>query len=390
MNILVICHYGMYQNLQSSFVHAQAKAYAALGHRVRALVTVPVGKTDRSGRRFSPRVTVRKIDGVEVADLRTLSLSNYGKKGANAALAKSAAGRSLAKLFADFRPDVIHAHTLGADSDLGVYLKTKLGCPLVVTTHGSDTAIPYMQGQTDWLQARCAGADHIVAVSSALAGKVKACGADTPVSVILNGFSVENLVAKSWEDKKPMSLLQVGNLLAQKHVDTTVRAFRRILAAYPAATLTVVGQGPEEDSLRALCSELGVSDAVRFTGQLPNAAVLREMAEARIFCMPSVREGFGIVYLESMASGCLTVGTEGEGIADLIRSGENGFLVPPEDPDAIVRVVQWCAENPEQAAAVADRGRQSARSMSWERNARLHLELFSQILKEDKTQNDLY
>ena len=100
--------------------------------------------------------------------------------------------------------------------------------------------------------------------------------------------------------------------------------------------------------------------------------------------MPSVNEGFGIVYLEAMASGCITVGTEGEGIADLIVSGKNGFLVPPDSPDAIVSVIEWCLEHPEEADAIAEQGRKDALDLTWEHNAEQYIELFERMLEDEK------
>ena len=119
-----------------------------------------------------------------------------------------------------------------------------------------------------------------------------------------------------------------------------------------------------------------------FLGQIPNEDVLAEMAKARFYVMPSVREGFGIVYLEAMASGCITIGTQGEGIADLIESGVNGFLVPPDDPETIVRVIERCLADPALRETVACRGRDDARSLTWVHNARQYVALFESLVSE--------
>ena len=379
MNILVVCYYGLYQDLSCSFVHAQAREYARLGHRVRVLVPIPYGKRDWDGSRFS--AVPRRMDGVELVPLRYFTFSKYGKKGLNAQSALLALRPRLAALLRDFPPDVIHAHTLGFTSRVGVWLKGRLDCPLVVTTHGSDTSIPVEQGRAAELKPFCDAADRIVAVSSALADKLRTCGTKTPISVVLNGFQPRFLPKDT--PKVPLSFIQVGNLLEQKRFHVTIRAFAAIRERHGEASLTIIGQGPERDALTALCRELGVKDSVRFLGQVPNETVLAEMAKAQFFCMPSVREGFGIVYLEAMASGCVTIGTEGEGIADLIVSGENGFLVPPDDPEAIVRVVEGCLRDPADTAAVSERGRQDAMALTWEANARQYLPLF-QSLSERK------
>jgi glycosyltransferase involved in cell wall biosynthesis len=94
--------------------------------------------------------------------------------------------------------------------------------------------------------------------------------------------------------------------------------------------------------------------------------------------MPSIREGFGIVYAEAMACGCVAIGTEGEGIADLIVSGENGYLVPPDDPEAIVETITACLQQPESMRAVADAGRAAALQLTWEVNAAQYLQLFQE------------
>ena len=128
-----------------------------------------------------------------------------------------------------------------------------------------------------------------------------------------------------------------------------------------------------------LCADKGVSDSVHFIGQLPNEKVLAHMACAQFFCMPSVREGFGIVYLEAMASGCITIGTEGEGITDLIEHGKNGFLVPPASPEAIVQVIEWCLVHPQAADAIAQRGKQDVMALTWEANAKKYIDLFKEL-----------
>lgn len=384
MKILIVCHVGMYQDLSSSFVHAQAEAYAAQGHTVRAVILNPAGKADRFGHRLFPTVTVGNADGVEMVNMRFISLSNLGEKGGNAFFAKQSAWMHFSKIFSEFQPDVIHAHTLGSASALGVWLKKRLHCPLVVTTHGSDTAVRIEQGRAAELKPLCDGADRVVAVSSALAAKLKTCGTKTPVEVILNGFRIRSLPAVS-EERARCAVVQVGHLIKQKHFDVTLRAFARLKKEYPAAQFTVVGQGSERETLEALADELGVSESVHFLGQLPNEAVLAEMSKAQFFCMPSVREGFGIVYLEAMASGCVAIGTEGEGIADLIESGKNGFLVPPEDSEAIWQVMQRCLQHPAEAEAIAARGRKDALSLTWEKNAATYERLFMTLLESENT-----
>ena len=375
MNILTVCYYGMYQDLSLSFVHAQMAAYAAQGHRVRVLIPIAWGKKDWDGSAISCKRRI--LDGVEMIPLRYLSLSGYGERGFNTRSALFSLRLALKRLLRDFEPDIIHAHTLGFCSSIGAWLKQRLSVPMVVTTHGSDSSIALENGEYEQMKALCGEADHIVAVSSVLAGKLRKCGTATPISTILNGFILQHLPEA--QKKQPLSFIQVGQLSQQKRFDVTIRAFAKLRAAYPSATLTIIGQGSEREALQALCQELQITGAVRFLGQIDNREVLAEMAKHQFFVMPSVREGFGIVYLEAMACGCITVGTEGEGISDVIVSGENGFLVPADTPDAIVAAVQLCISEPQTAEHIAQQGLCSARQLTWQKNAASYLQLFSAL-----------
>lgn len=377
MNILVVCHYGLYENLSFSFVHNQLREYAKLGHQVRAIIPIGWGKTGRDGKKLGKTLETSQADGVTLYDLRYLTLSAYGEKRFNTRRAIGAIRSHWKTLFRDFQPDVIHAHTLGFDSSIGAWLKQKLGVPLVVTTHGSDTAKPLAQGQHALLKDCCDRADAVAAVSSVLAEKLRACGTTTRLETILNGF-VPRIIPEN-SQRQALRMIQVCNLIPLKRVNITIGAFAALQKKHPDMELVIIGQGALRAELEALCQEYKVSSSVRFLGQLPNDAVFRELCQSTFFVMASKPEGFGIVYLEAMAAGCVTIGTEGEGIADIIRSGENGFLVPADNPDAIVRVIEDCLADPRKSAAIAAVGQASSRNLTWEVNAKQYLRLFTEL-----------
>lgn len=376
MNILVVAHYGLYRHLSASFIHNQVKEFAAMGHRVRVIIPVQMGK-ERNGKRFGPLFDTKQADGVELCYLRFWSMSNFGAMWFNTPSAVVSLKNQLHKVLDGFQPDIIHAHTLGLDSGLGAWLKKELNIPLVVTTHGSDLFVTLKSGHKAWLKKLADQADTVICVSSLMERRLLECDVAVPVKVILNGFNVSK--AKADQEKKPFSLIQAGYLVERKKADITIRAFAQLKDKYPEATLKIVGSGSELARFQALVKELGVEDSVCFTGYLPNPETLAEMAKAMFFVMPSVREGFGIVYLEAMASGCVTIGTQGEGIADLIENGKNGFLVPPEDPNAIVAVIESCLNDPQGAKEIADRGREDACALTWPANAQKYLELYTSL-----------
>ena len=381
MNILVTSPYGLYQDFSFSFVHNQAKAFVQRGHRVRVILPLAVAKKNTAGKRFGKIVDVRNVDGVEICYVRYLSLGRFGAKNFNRKSAEVTIRKMLPKLLKEFRPDVIHGHTLDYGSEVGSCIRDCTGCPLVVTTHGGDTNVPFEKGQRDLLKEYCDRIDTVAAVSRKLKDRLHECGTKTAVEVIHNGFLQHPYPADC--EKNLNKVIQVGNLIPSKRVDMTIRAFAKLREERPDLELTIIGQGPLRGELEALCEQLQIIDAVHFLGKKPNAEVFHRMCESGFFVMASKPEGFGIVYLEAMAAGCIAVGTEGEGIADIITHGENGFLVPADDPEAIVNVVRTCLENPQEMDAVAEKGKQTAKHLTWEQNACRYEALFDKLIRGD-------
>lgn len=377
MRILVVAHYQNDGSPTANFIHDQIKAYQDAGHEVLAIVPVAFGKRDVKGKRLSAWVKNRTFDGVRHVYLRYLTASSYGGRWFNSASAIFSLRYRRKSVLNGFQPDIIHAHTLGFDSEIGAWLKKKLGCPLVVTTHGSDTNIPLDQGRQADLKRWCDRADAVVAVSEQLKDRLATCGTQTKLHAIFNGFVPREIPAEN--RRTPHSMIQVGHLIPSKRVDVTIRAFAQLRKKYPDMTLTIVGQGPLREDLERLCAELGVSEGVTFTGQLPNDQVFAKLCQSQFFVMVSKPEGFGIVYLEAMAAGCVTIGTRDQGIAGVIENGRNGFLASADAPEQIVAPIEKCIEDPLMGAQMAKQGQMTASGMTWSDNAQKMLTLFEQI-----------
>jgi len=378
VNILVVASFHYQGKLYPTavFIHHQMMAFVAAGHKVRAVVCTPWGKLGDNGTRFGPAVWHEDVDGIDHVFLRQFSFSTYGVNGLNEHCAEVAVKKHMDELLDGFQPDVIHAHAL-ASAGVGALFKKRTGCPLVVTNHGETRCDPPWTTHPEWIAPTAAVASTLVCVSPRLKRQMKEVSVQIPIQTILNGFSMPPV--KEVPSRQEVSLNYTGWLRKLKCVDITMQAFAQLSRNYPEAVFTVIGSGTEEASLKELAERLGVASHVRFLGYMENQAAIQEMAKSRFFVMPSHPEGFGIVYLEAMASGCITIGTEGEGIDGFIRSGENGFLVPPDDPDAIVKVIDWCITHPEEASAIAQKGKQDALSLTWAHNAAQYIQLFEEL-----------
>lgn len=121
--------------------------------------------------------------------------------------------------------------------------------------------------------------------------------------------------------------LVVGSFIRRKYHDVVIRAF--LNTSGEKDTLTIIGGGPENDNLRALAGELDTQGKVRFLGRVSRDQVLEEMGKAHIFTLISATETYGMVYIEAMTQGCLTIASSGGGFDGLIQDGKNGFLCAP-------------------------------------------------------------
>lgn len=369
------------------YVHEQAKALRAQGHDVTVISCVgvmPMMQKLRPALAETDRRTPKKdvIDGIPVYFPRCLTLGNAGEKAIGGWLLYRAA-LPIAKALHREKPfDIVHAHMLPRDGHAGLLLARALGIPVALTVHGTDIFHYFIPGKEPWKRnIRIAqDVDALMAVSNLLMSRVAPYRGEGRLSrVVQNGVDL-SLVPND-EKRKPRSVISVGTLKARKCMDRTLEAFARLADEYPDATLTIVGIGEMEEQLRVRIGQLGLQSRVTLTGGLPHEEVLRRMAQSDLFVLPSWGEGYGIVYIEAMAAGCIAVGAKDEGIADTITDGENGFLVPAGDIDETERVMRQVFAHPEAYEALRQKGMQSAHGLTWARNAEKTAEVYREAIE---------
>ncbi|MBN1558262.1 MAG: glycosyltransferase [Lentisphaerae bacterium] len=130
----------------------------------------------------------------------------------------------------------------------------------------------------------------------------------------------------------------VGKLKAAKRVDLILRAFARLAAKRPDATLCLVGRGPQEGRLRRLAARLGMAGRVTFAGFTHDVG--RFLSRARINVMASRQEGFPFSLVEGMCCGAVPVTTPVGTIPDHIRDHETGLFFPANDANALAACLE--------------------------------------------------
>jgi phosphatidylinositol alpha-1,6-mannosyltransferase len=137
-------------------------------------------------------------------------------------------------------------------------------------------------------------------------------------------------------------LLTVARLAAAERYkghDRVIRAMAELIPTHPELLYVIAGDGDGRPSLELLAGQLGVRDHVRFVGHVPDDDLPDLYRAADLFVMPSTGEGFGIVFLQALASGIPVIGGDGDGSRDPLRDGKDGALVSSREPSAVARAI---------------------------------------------------
>jgi glycosyltransferase involved in cell wall biosynthesis len=119
-----------------------------------------------------------------------------------------------------------------------------------------------------------------------------------------------------------------------------------VLQKQPQVKLVIAGQGADEENLRTLAQELGITEQVMFTGHLDQSMLAAYMKNCVALVLPALTEGLPRVVIEAQMLGKPVIASRVGGIPEIIADGETGFLVEPQDWQALARAMLKIIENP--------------------------------------------
>lgn len=214
-----------------------------------------------------------------------------------------------------FAPDIIVAHMPS-----GLIFTNKLGVEFCAAVHCSDlevltNPIYSIYFKTEVEQAY-KNAKKIACRSYALKEKFLNLYPQYKHKTFVapSGIDKNYIIKRNWEDKDKIKVLTCGQFIKRKNIDKVIKACDK----FANIELSVIGSGKQKLEK--------ISTKPIFLGQIPHAEVLKKMQESDVFILPSKNETFGMVYLEAMASGCITVCSKNDGIDGIIKDELNGFL----------------------------------------------------------------
>jgi mannosyltransferase len=274
------------------------------------------------------------------------------------------AGMGLREMFALLfrrprRPVVWHARR-NIEMIVGLALRT-LGWPLklVFTSVGQR----HHTWTTRFLLARM---DAVIAASETSASYLRR----KPDAIILHGIDTQRYAPPADRDAEfratglpgRYAIGCFGRVRAQKGTDVFVEAVCRLLPRHPDFCAVVIGEvTPDQrefnEDLKRRVEQAGLSERVRFFGELPIDEVPVWYRRILIYAFTSRNEGFGLTLLEAMSSGVALVAARAGAADKVVIEGETGFVIPPGDVDALERALEALMRDPARADAIGRAGR---------------------------------
>ncbi|HKV08883.1 MAG TPA: glycosyltransferase family 4 protein [Thermoanaerobaculia bacterium] len=197
-------------------------------------------------------------------------------------------------------------------------------------------------------------ADLVLAPSAATAAEIRRDYDVGEVGVLPNVTGGLEVPPAAPREEPPGYLLFVGRLRIRKGVEVLLEAVRR----NSGARLLIAGDGEHRAALETKAAELGLGPSVAFLGRCDASRVRGLLAGAAALVVPSTYEGMPLVVLEAMEAGLPVVASRVSGIPEVVEDGKTGWLVPPEDPDALAAALAAALGNPEEARRRGGEGRQ--------------------------------
>jgi len=196
------------------------------------------------------------------------------------------------------------------------------------------------------------GLDAILCATEDLARHCRARGFG-PVSIVPHAVvTPEAAPPQTWRD--PPVIGAMGRFVAKKGFDVLVEALARLRDGGTEFRAIIAGDGEEAAALKRLARERGLEEVVEFPGWQSDVAAFFQAIG--IFCLPSRHEPFGIVVLEAMAQALPVIATDSEGPVEILRDGEDGIIVPKDDPAALAGAIARLLADRAAARDIALRG----------------------------------
>ncbi|MBO0991441.1 glycosyltransferase family 4 protein [Bacillus sp. SD088] len=380
---------GQSRKEKSYALHYFVKDWVSLGHEVKVVKVWPKYPSLFNFFEKGKKATSHKHDQkffLEGVEVNRVSITKFPKlEYSNTDIQK--ARNKILKIISDgFHPNIVVCHMFNPSLFIANEIKKDINTPLVLTMHQSDVNhLRNYKKRFNRFTSIMNNIDSIGFRSSALKLKFEELKLDHERTFVIPSGIEEKLIINETllreKGNSPIKTIFVAaSLIKLKNIDVLIRAFDRI-SSEKNIVLKIAGDGPEREKLVKLMNSVDSKDKIEFLGFLNREQVLDEMQKSDIFAMVSSPETFGLVYLEAMAKGCITIGSKGEGIDGVIQDGINGFLCEPRNVNELTSVLNkslMLEEN--QKKIIVKNALSTARNMTQKQLSSHYLEVVEQTI----------
>lgn len=285
--------------------------------------------------------------------------------------------------------DIVQTHLIHASLIGGIVGKLSGDHKTIITQHYTEKCLDKVFQKTiDRTALKMA--DRIIAVSSAVKADLLEKGVkENKIRVIHNGIDIEDFDRKAeiknclFSDLKKQGkyiIGAVGNLHKRKDYSNLIRAMAEVVKRFPDTHLVIIGEGTERPILEKLIEKNDLENNITLVGFQANVSALIKHFD--LYVHPAKSEPFGIAILEAMATSKCVIASKVEGVVDIIENGINGFLVPPQDPQAMAKLICKAIENPKQTAEIGQKARKRVEdSFGIENTVKGYQDLYQEIIR---------
>lgn len=296
--------------------------------------------------------------------------------------------------------DLVHSLEAYPAGLVGSWLASKLKRPHLLTAHGTYGVLAYgSQPHRAIYQTVLRSAAALCPVSPETGDHIRKYfpGAVENLTIrpILNGNdfyqSVPREEALCRQPNHTPTILSVGAVKPRKGYHVSLAAFALLRRMLPDAQYWIVGAADQRkytERLKANAAEQGL-DGVHWLGKVSDSQLRDCYRQAAVFLLTPQEinrhfEGFGLVYLEAGAFGLPVVGVRSGGVASAIRHGETGLVLDPGDIQGIVNALYQLLTDPDLARRMGEANRRWAETLTWEKNAVEHFDLYQEVAVQRK------
>lgn len=269
------------------------------------------------------------------------------------------------KLIREWKPDLIHVHFAVPAGAAAFALSKLTGIPYILTAHLGDVPGAVPEKTDRWFRwvypftPRIWGEAAMVVAVSQFTRRLALEHYDIPMDVIPNGVNMDALPARPPSQGAPR-IIFAGRFVEQKNPQHLVEALSR-LKDLP-WSCSMLGDGPLLESVRETVTGCGLSERFSFPGWVTPEDVLNAFAQGDILVLPSRSEGLSVVGVQALGMGMALVLSNAGGNGELVQDGENGFIFPAGDIDALVLSLKKLLENPTMLQSAQQKSRELAQA----------------------------